>query len=284
MSNLDEYDPLPLTSNEHPTDALYNAPSSPDPPSADLTEFNFNDSPRDSFHSAVPVGAAQPRFVGPALYQEVGAPYPRNSFLSSHSIIPSSHNSEHNSSVYALNDLTDTRNSSNVYEEGYRDDPGHDFFVGERAGVPMTSVGKSRYLEEKLEVYGAPRSKSRRKIFLWLIVAGILIIILAIVIALYFAVIKPKKSGGTRGALVDGSSSSAAKPQSTSTPSVKTAISGGDGSTVTMDDGSTFVYSNSFGGTWYWDESNPFNNNAQAQSWSPPLNQTFKYGSDKIWG
>ncbi|EDR10975.1 glycoside hydrolase family 5 protein, partial [Laccaria bicolor S238N-H82] len=51
-----------------------------------------------------------------------------------------------------------------------------------------------------------------------------------------------------------------------------------------MDDGSTFIYRNSFGGTWYFDENDPYNNAAQAQSWNPALNATFRYGTDKIRG
>jgi glucan 1,3-beta-glucosidase len=51
-----------------------------------------------------------------------------------------------------------------------------------------------------------------------------------------------------------------------------------------MEDGSTFVYRNSFGGYWYYDENDPFNDGARAQSWSPALNETFRYGIDPIRG
>lgn len=44
-------------------------------------------------------------------------------------------------------------------------------------------------------------------------------------------------------------------------------VSGGDGSTVTTDAGVNFTYANSFGGTWYFDQDDPFNMNAQAQSY-----------------
>jgi glucan 1,3-beta-glucosidase len=43
-------------------------------------------------------------------------------------------------------------------------------------------------------------------------------------------------------------------------------------------DGSTFIYQNQFGGYWV---SEPFNDSAQAQSYSPPLNQPWDYSSDK---
>ncbi|KAF8651973.1 hypothetical protein AX16_004616 [Volvariella volvacea WC 439] len=45
--------------------------------------------------------------------------------------------------------------------------------------------------------------------------------------------------------------------------------SGGNGSTVTMDDGSTFVYINEFGGEWADDPASPFAAGGRAQSWSP---------------
>ncbi|KAI5900255.1 glycoside hydrolase family 5 protein [Schizophyllum commune H4-8] len=51
-----------------------------------------------------------------------------------------------------------------------------------------------------------------------------------------------------------------------------------------MEGGDKFTYSNKFGGTWYWDDEDPFNNNAQAQTYTPPLNESFKYGEDKIFG
>ncbi|KAH7337940.1 glycoside hydrolase superfamily [Rhizoctonia solani] len=37
-------------------------------------------------------------------------------------------------------------------------------------------------------------------------------------------------------------------------------------------------------GTWYYDPKDPFRNKAQAQSWTPPLNQAWKFGEDKIRG
>lgn len=59
---------------------------------------------------------------------------------------------------------------------------------------------------------------------------------------------------------------------------------GGDGSTVTKDDGSTFVYRNSFGGIWVSDPSNPFNNTARPNSWTPPLSEKWTWGKDHVYG
>jgi hypothetical protein len=108
------------------------------------------------------------------------------------------------------------------------------------------------------------------------------IVLVAVVVPIYFVVIKPRSSS------LNDSSASPSSPTSTSTssgqPGSAVVVTGGDGSTVTTEDGTTFTYSNPFGGTWYWDPQNPFNNNAQAQSWTPPLNQTFSFGIDKIFG
>ncbi|KAJ7094548.1 glycoside hydrolase family 5 protein [Mycena belliarum] len=59
---------------------------------------------------------------------------------------------------------------------------------------------------------------------------------------------------------------------------------GGDGSTVTTENGTTFTYKNSFGGFWVNDPADPFNNNAQPNSWTPPLNKTWTWGVDRVYG
>ncbi|KAF9053337.1 glycoside hydrolase family 5 protein [Panaeolus papilionaceus] len=59
---------------------------------------------------------------------------------------------------------------------------------------------------------------------------------------------------------------------------------GGDGSTVTMENGTTFTYHNSFGGFWVQDPNNPYNDNAQPNSWTPPLNTTWRWGIDRVYG
>ncbi|KAF9018269.1 glycoside hydrolase, partial [Hymenopellis radicata] len=67
-------------------------------------------------------------------------------------------------------------------------------------------------------------------------------------------------------------------------PSATGAITGGDGSQVTLEDGSTFAYSNQFGGFWVSDPSNPFASGAKPNSWTPALNESWTYGKDRIFG
>ncbi|KIJ24939.1 glycoside hydrolase family 5 protein [Sphaerobolus stellatus SS14] len=59
---------------------------------------------------------------------------------------------------------------------------------------------------------------------------------------------------------------------------------GGDGSTVVTENGTQFTYTNRFGGFWVQDPSNPYTYAAQPNSWTPPLNTSWRFGIDKIYG
>ncbi|SRR6266550_744288 len=227
------YDPLPLTSDDHPSTALYNAPPNPNPHSA---PFQIASDPR-------------PHFLGPALCEDL--PHTRDS-------LPAG--SDYTSSLYALNDPAG---------HTYRDDSG---------AVPLSPVGHSRFLDEKNAAYAPTHAKSRRGILVLVVLIALILVIAAVIIPVYFTVIKPKTDAAGSG----GSSST--KTAQGATPTQVAIVTGGDGSTVTMDDGTTFTYNNKFGGYWYFDENDPFNNGARAQSWTPALNETFNYGIDKIRG
>jgi aryl-phospho-beta-D-glucosidase BglC (GH1 family) len=146
--------------------------------------------------------------------------------------------------------------------------------------VPAADLSESpRYLEEKRSTYSSPLSKSRRKIVIFGSIAAAIVIIVAVVVPVCLTVLKHKAN--------NNDTTSAPSPTSTGTGtggSSLIAVTGGNGSTITTENGTTFTYINPFGGTWYWDENDPFNNNAQANSWTPPLNQTFGFGIDKIFG
>ena len=259
------YDPLPLTNDDY-SNNIYNGPPSPDP---GLSMFHTPQmDPRELGPDEIPIssGAVQPRFLGAALYE--GAPSMRESFASSNHTFPGTH-SEYNSSLYALNDTHGTGSSH------YLDDPSRD----------LASNTAGRSLEEKRAAY-APRTKSTRKVMIMAIIAALALIIAAIAIPLYLFVIKPNNSNNL------------AKPATSSTSSVPTPstsassggssknlkVSGGNGSIVTLENGSTFTYQNPFGGYWYWDAKDPLNQDARAQSWTPALNETFHYGVDQVRG
>lgn len=264
------YDPLPLT-QDAPRDSIYS-----DLPSPQASGFDTPPVEMSYFSDTPPPGAAQPRFLGAALYDDPSNGYrdsfasqnTQNTFRTAPSVVTSS--------VYALNNDTPQAEQS----AAYRDDPNDpEYNSGSRQGGNSNSP---RYLAEKRAAYAIPRVKSKRGLIIAGSILAAVIVLVAIVVPIYFVVIKPKSSSS------DNSSGSPSSPTSTSTSSsgqpASDVVTGGNGSTITMEDGTTFTYLNPFGGTWYWDPQDPFNNNAQAQSWSLPLNQTFRFGIDKIFG
>jgi glucan 1,3-beta-glucosidase len=110
------------------------------------------------------------------------------------------------------------------------------------------------------------KTRKRRKI--WIGVGGLVIVAAAIAVGVALALTKKKGStssgGGSGGSGGTGSSSS---------------TSGKTGSKVTMEGGSTFVYTNDFGGDWAFDPKLPFAAGGQAQSWTPRVGQ-----DDWVWG
>lgn len=268
------YDPLPLTNDDHPSHNLYNAPPSPDPhlstyytPQMDPVELRPDE-------SAIPLGAAQPRFLGAAFYGGAGSPSMRNSLASSSNHTIPGARSEYNSSLYALNDPQGTGRFDSVY----RDDPRDTMLMSDTSAT-------GRMMEEKRAGYAVPRPNSKRKIIIGAVIVSLALIILAVIIPLYFLVLKPSTRTTSNPAKATASFN-AASPSSTSTSSGmnNVRVTGGDGSVITMENGTTFTYRNPFGGYWYWDENDPFNDGARAQSWSPALNETFNYGVDQIRG
>jgi hypothetical protein len=116
---------------------------------------------------------------------------------------------------------------------------------------------------EKPEAYGdsAPedpdasrRSPLRSRRLLWLaLLGGLVLLIVVVVVPVYFTVIKPKHnvngsvSGGAGGSPGSGPTKGGGNPQSPNG-----AITGGDGSTVILADGTSFTYKNQFGGFCEW--------------------------------
>lgn len=75
-----------------------------------------------------------------------------------------------------------------------------------------------------------------------------------------------------------------AKPSATSEAPKPKPTMGGQGSNITLSDGTTMVYDNPHGGYWVQDPENPFNNDARPNSWTQPLNETWDMNSGRIWG
>ena len=189
-------------------------------------------------------------------------------------------------------------------------------------GTPQGFAGKEydTYANDTTAAYGrgAKKSLTKRPIFWAGLIALIIAIALAVVLPVYFVVIKPhvRSSSSPSGASSDngnGTGNNSSSNGNTNNGGAKVLITGGDGSIVTKEDGTTFVYNNTFGGfcmslsfvsspapdpllilysnssflfqpSGYQDPANPFADNAQASSWTPPLNQSWTWGVNRVYG
>ncbi|CAL1711946.1 unnamed protein product [Somion occarium] len=133
----------------------------------------------------------------------------------------------------------------------------------------------------------------KRPVFWLASSAALVAIILAVILPVYFVVIKPNQnltasggssSGDSTGGGANGGGTGGGGGGAAGGGGKTNAVTGGDGSTITKDDGSTFVYRNQFGGFWVSDPENPFLDNAQPNSWTPPLNTSWRWGVDRVNG
>lgn len=159
--------------------------------------------------------------------------------------------------------------------------------VRESAAYNPSSLGKDEpQIGESLEPTATFRSglnKKRFIAFLALVGAVVAIVVLAVVLPVYFVVIKPKQNSSSLASSGGGSSGSSGNSGGAGGSSTS-AISGGDGSQVVTENGTVFTYHNLFGGYWVQDPQDPFNNNARPNSWTPPLNTSWTWGTDRIYG
>lgn len=168
----------------------------------------------------------------------------------------------------------------------YRDEPGgsrssayYDKEGTSNMGYPPTSSPPHR-------AYGNTAQKKRRWPWILGLITLLVLIIAAVVVPVYFKFIKKDSNSAAASSAENGGSgnSGGSSPTNSSGIIYGAATSGGYGSTITAEDGSTFQYMNTFGGVWVADPKDPYNNNAYAQSWSPPLNQSWDWGNDPIRG
>ncbi|KAG8910929.1 hypothetical protein FRC01_006043, partial [Tulasnella sp. 417] len=132
-------------------------------------------------------------------------------------------------------------------------------------------------------------SKNKRKKLLFILGGVAALAIVAVAVAVPVAITQTKKSSSSSSSSSAPSSSGPDDTGSgeTGNPTSSgptSAVTGGDGSTITTEKGTTFTYVNKFGGSWYDDPADPYNNNAQAQSWSPPLSKEFDFQNDPMRG
>jgi len=138
-----------------------------------------------------------------------------------------------------------------------------------------------------------------RPVFWMAASAAIVLIVLVVILPVYFTVIKKDKTAAA------STTNGTPQPTASGKPGSPTSmVTGGDGSIITTANGVNFTYKNAFGGfcrsfnrhilacrpnfsvlrSGYADPNDPFNNNAQPNSWTPPLNTSWTWGKDKVYG
>ena len=110
------------------------------------------------------------------------------------------------------------------------------------SAAPLVPETEKSLEENPIEVQPARRRGSlfRRPVFWFLAAAAIVAVVLSVILPVYFMVIRPKNNTGG-GGNSGGNNSGTPEPLSELT-------TGGDGSTVTMENGTQFTYHNPFGG------------------------------------
>ncbi|PPQ83782.1 hypothetical protein CVT26_004869, partial [Gymnopilus dilepis] len=118
----------------------------------------------------------------------------------------------------------------------------------------------------------------RKRVIAAILLVAIIIIFLAVFLPVFFVIVRKHDGKSVPGASAVGGGN-IPNPNSPTG-----AITGGDGSVIKLDNGTEFTYHNPFGGYWVQDPANPFNNAARPNSWTPPLNTSWQWGKDRIYG
>lgn len=117
--------------------------------------------------------------------------------------------------------------------------------------------------------------RRRRNIWIALGVLAIGVIAAAVVVG----VILSKKHSSEESSSGSSSGGSSGSGGTSGSGSTNSATSGKTGSKIKMDDGTTFTYTNDFGGDWAMDPTSPFAAGGKAQTWSPRIGS-----EDWVWG
>lgn len=126
------------------------------------------------------------------------------------------------------------------------------------------------------------KSSTAKKLILFGLLA--LIIVIAVAVAVPAAIVSKNKNGsGKNNSVASNDGTEAGIPTSSTDSKVdwRTAPYGGNGSTVYMENGDSFIYNNTFGGYWV---SIPFNDTARPQRDIPALDEEWDYEKHLILG
>ena len=118
------------------------------------------------------------------------------------------------------------------------------------ANAPLVPQTEKSLEENVVDQPEHRKSPFLRRAFWLALVAIVVLIVLVVFLPVYFTVIKPKNT--TASGISNNPDHSSSQPTPTSNPenpkSPKGLTTGGDGSTVTTDNGTQFTYHNPFGG------------------------------------
>lgn len=154
-------------------------------------------------------------------------------------------------------------------------------------GPPQAMLGASRGYRDASSAGGKKggaggffANKRKRN---WII--AIIILLIAIIVAAVVGCIVASRnsssssSNRSNSGISSGSNDSGSHSGSNSKDAIEnSALTGTNGSQITMENGQTFTYINNFGGHWV---STPFDDSARPQSWSPALNESWDYTNMK---
>lgn len=168
-----------------------------------------------------------------------------------------------------------------AYGEKYSDDTGSGYY-GED-GPPESMLRSAGGGGGGGKRGGLGKGATRKR---WFIVAAVLLV-LVIIGAIIGGVVGAKRA--SNGTSSDRNSSSNLKDSADPAPSkgsgsnsadaIKdSAVTGGNNTLITMENGQQFTYINNYGGFWV---STPFDDSARPNSWTKPLNEPWDYTNDK---
>uniref|UniRef100_V5EQ05 glucan 1,3-beta-glucosidase n=2 Tax=Kalmanozyma brasiliensis (strain GHG001) TaxID=1365824 RepID=V5EQ05_KALBG len=156
--------------------------------------------------------------------------------------------------------------------------------AGAKGPKDYRAVGLAKYGKGKDQ----RMSPKKKLLILFAVALVICLLTVAVVVPITQILLKedrPNRSGAASNA--NGSDQGSGTPGTASNgpqdpvTQQEIAVWGTNGSVIDLGNGNNFTYINNFGGRW---ASQPLNNTAQAQNYTPPLDQEFDYARNRMLG
>lgn len=160
----------------------------------------------------------------------------------------------------------------------YHDDPP----MSDRAVLHPTSNLPTRAASQRVAL-----QKKKKKRIIWIAIIATILVLGAVGAIVGVLLGKKNTSSDTKSTGSNGGSGTGGGTGggTSGTGGGSSSTSGTSGSRITMDDGTTFEYTNNFGGDWAADPMQPFATGGKAQSWSPRVGkEQWAWGTDFVKG